>query len=548
MEFIDEFSINYKKLLESEYCCVDRFVLNGYFQLGVSYGGFREFWKRLYSNLDNLDDTHLIRMAGRFSRRLKGLCKNKNIPVVYCKPEDKKYELYKEYLPTNRNLTGLFLVFVTRAMAPIYKAKREKNGYVFLKKKLEFVNHYSFHIIDKDFGHMIIKMSGHPPFGSQIILNGHEWVERKARKEGLALIKEENCFTWCDNADRLCEIADTYAQAIGHLQRVCDFWIYQCLWCGLTQEEQKRTGFNYKYSIYQCEYSQNFCFKRGSMLDEVYQNLIDLSRRRLDFPTIKKILGKKQRPRYKKQKQSELKVSIEKPEYDLTVVKIQFGNIVIKLYDKGERTLRAEIMLLNSKDLKCKRSLENLPQIVELLKEIMTNFLNSLKYAHISFLNDGSYAKLLEPVVKGKNRLAGINMNSPRIRAFMKSALALSIKPKGFSIEDITNKMNENLISDKPGQEYSSRHTLYDIKKFKAKGIIKKIDGKRKFIVTEYGANLMNSVMVLFENIIPQTIAGCTKEQLDLDPKELCKRDICFKNINAEIKQLCALHGIQIAA
>jgi hypothetical protein len=48
-----------------------------------------------------------------------------------------------------------------------------------------FPNHYSFHIIDPDWGHIIIKLCGHPPFGAQIILNGHEYVARQAKKESL---------------------------------------------------------------------------------------------------------------------------------------------------------------------------------------------------------------------------------------------------------------------------------------------------------------------------------------------------------------------------
>lgn len=43
-----------------------------------------------------------------------------------------------------------------------------------LTKQKAYVNHYSFHILDPDWGHLTIKMSGHPPFGAQIILNGHE--------------------------------------------------------------------------------------------------------------------------------------------------------------------------------------------------------------------------------------------------------------------------------------------------------------------------------------------------------------------------------------
>ena len=50
--------------------------------------------------------------------------------------------------------------------------------------RTEYINHYSFHIIDAVWGHVTIKMSGHPPFGAQIILNGHEYVARQAEAAG----------------------------------------------------------------------------------------------------------------------------------------------------------------------------------------------------------------------------------------------------------------------------------------------------------------------------------------------------------------------------
>ena len=54
-----------------------------------------------------------------------------------------------------------------------------------LEKKREHVYHYSFHIMDPAFGHLTIKMSGHPPFGAQVILNGHEYVAAAARAAGI---------------------------------------------------------------------------------------------------------------------------------------------------------------------------------------------------------------------------------------------------------------------------------------------------------------------------------------------------------------------------
>src|SRR5438034_2773460 len=64
---------------------------------------------------------------------------------------------------------------------------------------------------DPEWGHITIKMAGHPPFGAQIILNGHEYVACRAAKTGLTFSKEGNCFTQITDTARLAKIADTLA-------------------------------------------------------------------------------------------------------------------------------------------------------------------------------------------------------------------------------------------------------------------------------------------------------------------------------------------------
>jgi len=53
-----------------------------------------------------------------------------------------------------------------------------------IEKKSGSVNHFSFHILDPQWGHLTMKMSGHPPFGAQIILNGHEYVPAGGGRPG----------------------------------------------------------------------------------------------------------------------------------------------------------------------------------------------------------------------------------------------------------------------------------------------------------------------------------------------------------------------------
>jgi hypothetical protein len=99
------------------------------------------------------------------------------------------------------------LIIVAKSSAPAWTVKHFKSGNIDLKKKIAYVNHYFFHILDPDWGHLTIKISGHPPFGAMIILNGHEWVEHRARKQGLEVGKEGNCFV--SNVAAVGRIADT---------------------------------------------------------------------------------------------------------------------------------------------------------------------------------------------------------------------------------------------------------------------------------------------------------------------------------------------------
>ena len=93
-------------------------------------------------------------------------------------------------------------------------------------------------------------MSGHPPFGAQVILNGHEYVACAGQAAGIGFVKEGNCFTRVDDPARLAQVADTLSQpgTIGRLRQVIDRWIYTaCLCFGLDRAEQERSGFGYGY-------------------------------------------------------------------------------------------------------------------------------------------------------------------------------------------------------------------------------------------------------------------------------------------------------------
>ena len=89
----ESLSDRYAELLSGSYDCADRIVLNAYFRMGHTAGGFRVWWGTLTGSEETLDNTHLMRMAGRFSRRVHGYAKAEDIPLLHCHAGEHKHEL-----------------------------------------------------------------------------------------------------------------------------------------------------------------------------------------------------------------------------------------------------------------------------------------------------------------------------------------------------------------------------------------------------------------------------------------------------------------------
>jgi hypothetical protein len=500
----DRLSILYQDLLSASYDCVDRIVLNAYFRMGHNPGGFRLWWRALTGSDETLANTYLMRMAGRFSRRVRGYAKAHAIPVIDCSAGQRKHDLAEEYLAKTTLTQGLFLVLVGRAQAPVWDVNAKHH--IERKKPMPYVNHYSFHILDPDWGHLTIKISGHPPFPAQVILNGHEYVACRARKAGLNFTKEGNCFTTISDAAGLAKIADTLSEpwAIGRLSQVCERWIYSCLCFALDFDEQKRSGFRYQYSSYQIEYSRNLVFEVGGHLDQVFQALIDRSRAPLDLTSIRTILGYRRRPRYRRRakRSAEWEVSVEKPAYDLTIFKLHCGKLTLKIYSKGERVLRIEAVAHNTRELNCGRALDKFPEVVSRLKGVLERFADALSCIDQCFIADDMLEQLPAASQVGKTVVGGIDLNKTRMRAVVEAVIALSTSPNGFAASDIAARVQARCPS------YGPRHAAYDLKKLRGKDIVCRIGHTRRYQPLTSGLRAITALVVLRNKALKPLLAA----------------------------------------
>ena len=541
----DELTERYRDLLQGSYDCVDRIVLNAYNTLCYSAGGFRQWWRRLMEGSDeHLDNAHLMRMAGRFSRRVRGFAKAHNIPVIDCRRGERKHDVAEEFLATHTVKRGLFLVLVARAIAPVWDVRRSR-GSLFLTKKTAFVNHYSFHIWDPEWGHITIKMAGHPPFGAQVMLNGHEYVACRATKAGLNFSKEGNCFTQITDAARLASTADTLAdkRTIERLNQVCERWIYStCLCFALGIEEQERTGFHYAYSIYQVEYSRNLLFARGSQMEQVFQRMVDRTRSRLDVRQVRTLFGMTRRPKWHWKRRPRLEVVLETPVYDLTVFKLHFGKLTLKAYTKGEHVLRFEVVLHNAKELGCGRVLARFPQIVARLSCILERFLTTLDCVDVAFISDDTLDQLPRPSTVGKVRVGGIDLNNPRMRAALSAALALAVTPMGFGVAQFRAKVQS--MTGQAEADYTQRHAAYDLKKLRGKQLITKLGRSRRYEVSASSMRAVSALYVLRDQVIRPVLAGVRIPRQHPQPVRAPALDQHYERLRLDLQPLFQELGI----
>jgi hypothetical protein len=469
------------------------------------------------------------------------------VPVVHTTAGERKHRIAEEHLATHDVGTGIFLILVARAPATLWKVQRSAAGRIVnLDKKSEYVNHYSFHIMDPVWGHVTIKMSGHPPFGAQVILNGHEYVACAARAAGIGFAKDGNCFTAVADPAGLAQVADALSQpaAIGRLSQAVDRWIYSaCLCFGLDSSEQHASGFAYSYSVYQVEYSRNLLFRNPAQMQRVFDAVVDRTRSRLDVPAVRTLFGAKQRPhRDRTTGPPRLEAVIETPRYDLTTFKVHFGRLTLKAYTKGEHVLRVEAITHNTKDLGCGRVLDRFPEIVTRLAAMAERFCTTLDCVDVGFIPDRLLDDLPLPSQIGATRVGGIDLNKPRLRNALSALLALAAAPNGFTVAQFAAKARA--MTGHTDTDYTTRQAAYDLRKIRGKHLVDKPGRSRRYHVSPDAARAIAALLTLREHVIAPILAGVRSPRLGRKPAHWTPVDRDYEQIRIAMQPLFAHLGI----
>ena len=280
-------------------------------------------------------------------------------------------------------------------------------------------------------------------------------------------------------------------------------------------------------------------------MEQIFQGLIDRTRARLTVKRLKTIFGVKCRPhRDRKDKAPRLEVVVETPAYDLTIFKLHFGKLTLKVYTKGERVLRFEAIVHNTKELRCGRLLERFPQIIARLQQILEQFLNNLYCMDASFISGQTLDQLATPSQLGKTRIGGMDVNKPRTRAVLSAVLALACAPAGFTTGQLANTVRSMLPAT--DSSYDPRRAAYDLRKLRGKELLRKVPDSRRYFIPQQALRTIAALVILREKIFRPILAGVGKPKMGRKPKNWSSIDEHYEAVRQDMFTL--MEDLRIAA
>jgi hypothetical protein len=190
-----------------------------------------------------------------------------------------------------------------------------------------------------------------------------------------------------------------------------------------------------------------------------------------------------------------------KPRYGLSWFRMSFGRLQLKACTKGEHVLRFEATVHNAKELRCRHGLEYFAEIITRLAGMADRFAAALDCADIGFLPDGVLDELPVPAQTGGSRIAGIDLNKPRIRAAQSAALTLASAPGGFTAAEHAARVRQ--ITGHDG--YTTRQAAYDLRKLRGKQLVDRPGRTRRYHVPPSAARTISALLTLRDHVIARS-------------------------------------------
>jgi hypothetical protein len=459
--------------------CLDRIYLNGYIPTLQVPGQLVRFLVE-HRGQKIPSPVLLKRITEQFVQGVKAFAAAHQIPIVQFQPGQRKEDVAAEYRQAFKQVEGVVFIGVAQEKAQAFKGqKKEKSGYVgfdFSRQSVR-VNHYYFYLQDQEFGPAFIKVCSYAPYPVKVCLNGHAWAKQQLRQGGIAFESLDNGCLSCADPQQVQAVCDRLGPE--QIQAFFSKWL-ALLPLPLTAED-RGAGYTWRLSIWQVEVSRTQVFSDPvygrTFFETVIRENLDLGRpdrvqRVFDRKIIKTTPG-----------QFRTRVIEDGVQPSLH---IEYKKSRVKQYFKENRALRTETTINDPKDFRVNKDLSHLPFLQKIGREINHRLLDVQQVSHHCHLSQESVERVVQPTVTSDGQRApGLRFGQPRVMALL-AALTLFVH----ATCGLTHRLLRQHVADLLGvslEAYTAHQMTYDLRRLCRKGILWRVPGTHRYLLTPYG-------------------------------------------------------------
>lgn len=379
--------------------------------------------------------------------------------------------------------------------------------------------HYYFYQNHRILGFMHLRLQTWFPFQVSVCINGRHWLGRQMDEVGLSYQQRENCFPWIEDIAQAQELARK--QLKSHWATLLQPLLEQCH--PLAGELCHPLALSYYWSINESEYATDVMFKSPSMLARLYPSLVHHGIRHFGSTDVLRFLGHRVptsghvHGRFKGQIVSDLK---HRPEG--MRLKHQANGNSLKLYDKQGSVLRVETTLNRPHQFRVYRTSERDPQgklrwqvlrkgladlhrRAEICEASNHRYLEALASVNVTTALGQLTASLCQPVIKNGKRYRGLNPYSEQDGAMLEFISKGQWAINGFRNRDVRATLFPK-VSTPDEQRRASGRITRALVRLRAHGIIKKVSGSHRYLVTTQGRHLLTALLAARQANVEQLL------------------------------------------
>jgi len=536
---MNDFVRHHRESIRFGYRCFDRMLCNVMIQrLQWPAAVYRFLTDARHAH--DITPSYFRSISSQYHRWLADRALTLGLPVVEPPSRVRRDEWVEPFFRSLHGEDGTAVILKCRERARLAMTFRRGHH---IEMAWRYVYVYYFYLQDPQCGRMFLRLCPYFPFNAQVCLNGHEWLARRLRQEGIAFRQKDNAFVDCVDPQRLQELADTFSpepiiQAVNHALTQ---------WLPYFTPAERQRGYGHEVFFSQVEYCDNLVFHHQAALHRLFERLLDLNRSIGQPEKLAVVFGRSSFRADTRTTQTVVKII---PGVRLPVLRSGFQATSIKQYVKDRVLLRTESSTHQLADLSLRKNIRHLPRVRQVLDQSNQRYLQAQHDVLATYIDRGQLERLRQPTVSPTGRRTpGLRLDDVRLLAVWHALTAIIhlVGHGTFRTKDLLDSVRSTL--NRP--DYKLSQLRYDLGKLRAKGLVERIPGTQRYRLMAQAYRVGVLYCKLYHRLYaPMTAALLDPRSLDyLVPNHRrAQLDRLYAALDQSLRKLTDYFGLRDAA